>query len=62
MGDNPNDIEMLETAGWGIAVANAHESLKARASFCCAHHDRHAVSEVIGWIIGKRPGDGSPVW
>jgi len=61
MGDQPNDLEMIKIAGWGIAVANAHQSLKSRASSCCADHDRHAVAEVIGWIAGKRPGDGSPV-
>lgn len=50
MGDNPNDIEMLQTAGVGIAVANAHDSLKEVASFCCIHHEQHAVSEVVEWI------------
>lgn len=50
MGDNQNDIELLKTAGTGIAVANAHPEVKAAASVCCCHHDDHAVARVIGWI------------
>lgn len=50
MGDNLNDVELIEEANIGIAVGNAHSSLKAAADMCCAHHDRNAVSEVIDWI------------
>lgn len=50
MGDNLNDMELIEEANIGIAVDNAHSSLKAAADLCCAHHDRNAVSEVIDWI------------
>ena len=28
-GDMPNDLPMLEWAGWGVAVANAHPSVRA---------------------------------
>lgn len=54
MGDHPNDLEMLQRAGVGIAVANAHDGLKKAASFNCTHHDNHAVSEVINWIEQER--------
>lgn len=50
MGDNLNDMELIEEANIGIAVGNAHSSLKAAADLCCVHHDRSAVSEVISWI------------
>ena len=50
MGDNLNDVELIEEANIGIAVGNAHSSLKAAADLCCAHHDCNAVSEVIDWI------------
>lgn len=50
MGDNLNDVELIEEANIGIAVGNAHSLLKAAADLCCAHHDRNAVSEVIDWI------------
>lgn len=50
MGDHMNDLEMLQYAGCGIAVANAHPKLKAIADKCCGHHDHNAVAEVIGWL------------
>ncbi len=50
MGDNLNDVELIEEAHVGIAVENAHGKVKAAADVCCTHHDRHAVSEVIEWL------------
>ncbi len=50
MGDNLNDLEMIEYAGTGVAVSNAHDTLKECANLCCCHHDEHAVSQVIEWI------------
>jgi Cof subfamily protein (haloacid dehalogenase superfamily) len=50
MGDNLNDIELIKEATFGIAVGNAHESLKSIAYRCCGTNDSHAVAEVIGWL------------
>ncbi|KLU59985.1 putative phosphatase YwpJ [Peptococcaceae bacterium CEB3] len=50
VGDNPNDKEMLEAAGFGVAVGNAHRELKKVAGFCSVCHDQHAVAEVVNWI------------
>ncbi len=50
MGDNLNDIELIQEAATGIAVGNAHSELKAAADLCCTDNNSHAVSEVIGWI------------
>jgi hydroxymethylpyrimidine pyrophosphatase-like HAD family hydrolase len=36
VGDNHNDIQMLEAAGYGIAVANAPDELKNKADFVCS--------------------------
>lgn len=56
MGDNLNDVELINEANIGIAVENAHSLLKAAADISCTHHDRNAVSEVIGWLEeGKFP-------
>lgn len=54
MGDNMNDIEMIKEADVGIAVGNAHESVKAAADICCTSNDMHAVSEVIDWMESGR--------
>jgi hydroxymethylpyrimidine pyrophosphatase-like HAD family hydrolase len=60
-----NDYEMLQTAGVGIAVDNAYEPLKRAANFCCCHHDRHAIADVIDWIeyrlAGKSPASIKPM-
>lgn len=50
MGDNLNDLEMIQAAGVGIAVENANEDLKKYASFCTRNNDNHAVAHVIRWI------------
>ncbi|MDO4641361.1 MAG: Cof-type HAD-IIB family hydrolase [Neisseria sp.] len=34
-GDGLNDIEMLQTVGFGVAMSNAHPDLKAVADFVC---------------------------
>lgn len=54
MGDNLNDVEMIEYAGTGIAVSNAHAGLKRCADLCCCHHEEHAVAEVIDWIYSGK--------
>ncbi|MCX7709599.1 MAG: HAD family hydrolase [Clostridia bacterium] len=50
MGDNMNDLEMIQYAGAGIAVSNAHEDLKKCADLCCCHHEENAVAQVIDWM------------
>jgi len=50
MGDNLNDIELIDVAGIGIAVGNAHPELKKIANYCCCDNNSNAVAEVISWI------------
>ncbi len=48
VGDQRNDIPMMERAGLGVAVANADESLKARADYVCERtNEESAIAEVI---------------
>ncbi len=42
MGDSENDLEMIQAAGIGVAVANARDAVKAAA----------------GYVAEKRDGDG----
>lgn len=42
-GDGNNDIEMLQTVGTGIAMANASEDLKEVADEVCGHVARDGV-------------------
>lgn len=51
IGDNMNDLEMLQTAGYGVAVANAHPDLKQAADHITVSHEEHAVAALIEkWI------------
>ncbi len=48
VGDNYNDISMIERAGLGIAVKNAEQPLKDAAGYVCEHtHEESAIAEII---------------
>ena len=50
-GDADNDVEMLEIAGIGIAVANGSEKALAAADMITSHHDIDGVAEGIYKIL-----------
>lgn len=54
-GDNFNDIEMLETAGTGIAVANAEPEVLAHADRQTAGNDEDGVARAIMELLGAGP-------
>ena len=54
-GDGENDLELLETAGFGIAVANAHELLLARADWVCPGPDEEGLAQVLEALVDSRP-------
>jgi Cof subfamily protein (haloacid dehalogenase superfamily) len=47
VGDNWNDVEMIETAGLGVAMGQAPEGVRARASYVCGTAEEEGVREVI---------------
>ncbi len=48
IGDNFNDLPMIEAAGLGVAVGNAESTLKQRAGYVCERtNEECAVKEVI---------------
>lgn len=47
VGDQINDISMIQTAGLGVAVKNADESLKARAAILEYTNEEDAVANLI---------------
>ena len=51
VGDNLNDLEMIEYAGLGVAMANAPEALRARADVVAPSNDDHGLREVIERFI-----------
>jgi hypothetical protein len=57
IGDQLNDIDLIEYAGLGIAVANAEEALKAKADMVTiADNNEDAVSEAIERILSNDTG------
>jgi Cof subfamily protein (haloacid dehalogenase superfamily) len=53
-GDGENDVELVEWAGYGIAVANAHERVKAVADFVCPPVDDEGVAQVLEAYLDSR--------
>ncbi len=47
VGDNLNDLPMIEAAGCGVAVGNASPALKERAKTVTVTNDENAVAKVI---------------
>jgi Cof subfamily protein (haloacid dehalogenase superfamily) len=46
-GDGENDVELLESAGYAVAVGNAHERVLAIADFVCPRDSEEGVAQVI---------------
>jgi hypothetical protein len=50
-GDMPNDVVMLQWAGHGVAVANAHEDVLAVADEVTASNDEDGVAVVVERLL-----------
>jgi hypothetical protein len=55
-GDGENDVELVEWAGYGIAVANAHERVKAAADWICPAAAEEGVAQVLEALLDSRRG------
>ena len=44
VGDNANDLDMIRAAGLGVAMGNAHETLKAAADYVTLSNDEDGVA------------------
>jgi Cof subfamily protein (haloacid dehalogenase superfamily) len=54
-GDGENDVELVDWAGYGVAVANAHERVLAVADFVCPPVEEEGVAQVIEAYLHSRP-------
>ena len=52
-GDGENDIELVEWAGYGVAVANAHDLVKEEADFVCPPVDEEGVAQVLEAFLAR---------
>jgi Cof subfamily protein (haloacid dehalogenase superfamily) len=53
-GDMPNDLPMLEWAGVGWAVANAHELVRRVADRLCPSNDEDGVAMVLEGLLSQK--------
>lgn len=51
IGDDVNDLEMVQQAGLGVAMANAIDSIKAAAGVHTASHDEDGVADFIDRLL-----------
>jgi Cof subfamily protein (haloacid dehalogenase superfamily) len=52
-GDGENDAELLDWAGFAVAVENAHPAVKARANLICPTADEEGVAQVIEAFLAR---------
>jgi Cof subfamily protein (haloacid dehalogenase superfamily) len=53
-GDGENDVELLEWAGYSVAVANAHERVLEVADLVCPRCDEEGVAQVLEAFVDSR--------
>jgi Cof subfamily protein (haloacid dehalogenase superfamily) len=58
VGDGENDIELLEWAGYAVAVANADQRVLAIADFVCPAVGEEGVAQVIEAFLTASGGPG----
>jgi len=49
-GDGLNDVEMLETAGYGVSMGNGHEEAIKRADYVTAHVDENGLAKAMKYL------------
>ena len=55
-GDGENDVELMEWAGYCVAVENAHERVKAVADWICPPAEEEGVAAVLEALVAhSRP-------
>jgi Cof subfamily protein (haloacid dehalogenase superfamily) len=52
-GDGENDVELVEWAGYAVAVANAHERVKEIADLVCPPVDEEGVAQVLEAFLAR---------
>ena len=50
VGDELNDVPMIQSAGHGVAMGNGNAELKALARFVCGNNDADGIVDVVRYI------------
>ena len=60
LGNDVNDLPCFDLVGWPVAVADAHDAVRARArAVTTATGGNGAVREVASWLLGEELDHGS---
>lgn len=54
-GDSLNDVEMIRSAGFGVAMGNAQPAVKQAAQWVTATNNEDGVALMIRKILEERP-------
>jgi Cof subfamily protein (haloacid dehalogenase superfamily) len=58
IGDNWNDVEMIEAAGLGVAMGHAPVGVRAKADYVCGTAEEEGVREAIErFVLETRPAE-----
>ena len=52
-GDGENDLELIDWAGYSVAVGNAHPLVKARADLTCPPAEEEGVAQVLEAFLAR---------
>lgn len=53
VGDGENDVELLEWAGYGVAVGNAHDRVLGEADFVCPPVQAEGVAQLVEAFLDR---------
>jgi Cof subfamily protein (haloacid dehalogenase superfamily) len=59
-GDGENDVELMEWAGYSVAVENAHERVKAVADWICPPAAEEGVAAVLEALVARQAAAPGP--
>jgi Cof subfamily protein (haloacid dehalogenase superfamily) len=59
-GDGHNDIDLLEMAGTGVAMANAEEEVRVRADIVAPSNTEDGIAAVLDELLWIHPAAGAP--
>lgn len=53
VGDNMNDVELLEEAHYGFCISNGSEELKKKSKYIAPSNDENPIEFIVRWIANK---------
>ena len=50
VGDNMNDVELLQEADYGFCISNGSEELKRKSKYIAPSNDENPIEFIVNWI------------